>query len=441
MKKRFLAALLALCLILLLTGCSGKGLGTGEELLSPPEPSGEYAEIFAALKNSVTAKYTLKYPTKGDYRSAIIVSDLNGDKQNEAVAFYSTTEENTVMVHINFIEKSGEEYKSIGDIKIVGSDVECVEFADLDNNGNKEIIVGYNVYGNVDKQVAVYEVSKGVPVQKCLEKYTEFIICDLDFDGVSGLFIAEHDAAAKTATAKLMQVEGGNIVQKGTCALDGNVTSLYPPKLTKLESGRPAVYIDAVKGNGTLTEVVYYDNGVLSNPFFDPETLVTTSTFRQSSVTCRDINSDSILEIPMLSLLPTASNLVFTENVSVTKWCVPEGNNLIVAKAMNMNYIDGYSLRIPDNLSGNICIMQNADSRLRVVYLYDEKTGKATYELFRVQVVSENLWDSAEFKKEGLSVLARENGLVYVFGIGNFRGANALTKEQIVNIFALIEEE
>lgn len=439
--KKILLAILSLCFVFLLTGCSGKGLGSGEELLSPPEPSGEYALISAALKNSVTGKYTLKYPTKGNYRSAIIVDDLNDDGEKEAIAFYSTTEENTVMVHINFIEKSGEEYKSIGDIKIVGSDVECVEFADLDNNGSREIIVGYNIYGNVDKQVAVYEISKGVPVQKCLEKYTEFIICDLDFDGVSGLFIAEHDAANKTATAKLMQVQGGNIVQKGTCALDGNITSYYPPRLTKLESGRPAVYIDAVKGNGMLTEVIYYDNGVLSNPFFDPEKLVTSATFRQSSATCRDINSDSVLEIPMLSPLPIASNLVFTENSSVTKWCVPEGESLIVAKAMYMNYIDGYSLRIPDNLSGNICIMQNADSRLRVIYLYDEKTGKAIYELFRIQVTTENAWDSGEFKRDGFGELTRANGLVYAFSLGNFRGDDAVSKEQLINIFALIEEE
>ena len=441
MKKRLLAFVLCICLIFCLTGCTGRGLGTGEELLSPPEPSGEYAQILTALKSSITGKYTLKYPTKGDYRSAIIVNDLNGDQKNEAIAFYSTTEDNTVMVHINFIEMVEDRYESVGDIKIVGSDVECVEFSDLDKNGNTEIIVGYNIYGNVDKQVAVYEFSKGVPVQKCLEKYTEFIICDLDFDGVSGLFIAEHNATEKTATAKLMQVDGGNIVQKGTCALDGNITSLYPPRLTRLESGRPAVYIDAVKGNGMLTEVVYYDNGVLSNPFFDPETLVTTATFRQSSVTCHDINSDSILEIPMLSPLPTASNLVFTENVSVTKWCVPEGNSLIVAKAMLMNYTDGYSLRIPDNLSGKICVMKKTDSRLRVIYLYDEKTGKAGYELFRIQTVAEKTFDSADYKKDGFGELVRANGLVYAFRLGNYDGADALNKDQIMNIFALIEEE
>ena len=441
MKKRFLALILTVFLSVSLCGCSGSWFSTAEELLSPPEPSGEYALISAALKESVTAKYTLKYPTKGDYRSAIIVNDLNGDGVREAVAFYSTTVDNTVTVHINFISKADEGYKSVGDIKLIGSDVECVEFADLDNNGNTEIIVGYNVYGNVDKQVAVYELVNGTPVQKCLEKYTEFIICDLDSDGVSGLFIAELNATDKTATAKLMQVVKGNIIQTGTCALDGNVTSYFSPRLTKLENGRPAVYIDAVKGNGMLTEVVYYDNGILSNPFFDPETLVTSATFRQSSVTCRDINSDSILEIPMLSQLPTASNLVFTDNLSVTKWCVPSENNLVVARAMFMNYTDGYSLRIPDKLSGNLCVMQKTDTRLRVIYLYDEKTGNAVAELFRIQTVAEKTWDSSDYQKDNFGELTRANGLVYAYRLGNHNGPEALTKEDILNIFALIEEE
>ncbi len=441
MTKRFILTVAALFMCLCLCACSGGGIGTGENLLSPPEPSGEYALISAALKESVTGKYTLKYPTKGDYRSAIIVSDLDGDKVNEAIAFYSTTVENTVTVHINFILKKNGEYKSAGDIKIIGSDVECVEFADLDKNGNTEIIVGYNIYGNVDKQVAVYEFVGGTPVQKCLEKYTEFIICDLDSDGVSGLFIADLNATDKTAVAKLMQVQEGNIVQKGSCSLDGNVTSYYRPQLTRLESGRPAVYIDAVKGTGMITEVVYYDNGVLSNPFFDAETMTTQATFRQSSVMCRDINSDSVLEIPMLSPLPTASNLVLTDGASVTKWCVPEGNNLIVVRSMLMNYTDGYSLRIPDNLAGNICVMRKTDSRLRTIYLYDAKTGKATSELFRMQAVAEKSWDSAEFNRDGFGELARANGLVFAYRLGNYDGAEAVTKEDILNIFALIEEE
>lgn len=441
MKKRFAAAVLALMLCLCLCGCEGIGLGSGENLLSPPEPSGEYALINAALKDSITSKYTLKYPTKGDYRSAIIVNDLNGDEVNEAIAFYSTTMDNTVTVHINFILKNEGEYKSVGDIKIVGSDVECVEFADLDKNGNTEIIVGYNIYGNVDKQVAVYEFSAGTPVQKCLEKYTEFIVCDLDSDGVSGLFIADLNSTDKTAVAKLMQVKSGNIVQTGSCPLDGNVTSFYRPQITKLSSGRPAVYIDAVKGTGMITEVVYFDNGVLSNPFFDTETFATNATFRQSAVMCRDINADSVLEIPMLSPLPTASNLVLTDGISVTKWCVPEGNNLIVVSALIMNYTDGYYLRIPDNLSGNLCIMRKTDSRLRVVYLYDSETGKATNELFRIQTVAEKTWDSADYQKDGFDELARGNGLVYAYRTGSLRGENAADKQDILNIFTLIEEE
>ncbi len=440
MVKRFLAMVLALCLCLLLTACSGD-FDSGENLLSPPEPSGEYALISAALKESVTGKYTLKYPTEGNYRSAIIVNDLDGDGTSEAIAFYSTTIDNTVTVHINFIIKQDGAYKSAGDIKIIGSDVECVEFSDLDKNGNTEIIVGYNIYGNVEKQVAVYEFKGSTPVQKCLEKYTEFIICDLDADGVSGLFIADLNSADKTAVAKLMQVDEGNIVQAGSCPLDGNVTSYYAPQLTKLESGRPAVYIDAVKGAGTLTEVVYYDNGVLSNPFFNPETQVTEATYRDSAVTCRDINSDSVLEIPMLSPMPTASNLVQTDSVSVTKWCVPKDDSLIVTRAMLMNYTDGYSLRIPENLSGKLCVVKRTDSRLRVFYFYDEASGKAAGELFRMQAVAEKTWDSAEFGRDGFDELTRANGLVFAYRLGNFEGAEAVSKDDISNIFALIEEE
>ena len=146
MVKRIIALFLAGVLILMLCGCDSFGI-TDDELLSPPKAQGVYGIISDVLKNSITEKYTLKYPTSGEYRSAIVLKDINNDGVEEAVAFYTTTTDNTVSVHINLIAKINGEYVSVGSSKIVGSGVERLEFCDLGGDGKQEIIVGYYVFG------------------------------------------------------------------------------------------------------------------------------------------------------------------------------------------------------------------------------------------------------------------------------------------------------
>ena len=83
--KRLLAGIAAL-LCLPLCGCSMLA-GDTAELLSPPELSGDIAPIAAAIAASAGGEYTLKYPSKGNFRSAVIQNDINGDGTLEAFAF------------------------------------------------------------------------------------------------------------------------------------------------------------------------------------------------------------------------------------------------------------------------------------------------------------------------------------------------------------------
>lgn len=76
------------------SGCSSIGLND-TELLRPPRATGEKAEIQNVIDNTVGTDYTLQYPKKGDYHSAIITEDLNGDGNEEAMVIYRTNAETT----------------------------------------------------------------------------------------------------------------------------------------------------------------------------------------------------------------------------------------------------------------------------------------------------------------------------------------------------------
>ena len=85
--KNVLSAFLIAALIAVSTGgCNVTDLGS-DSLLRPPKTMGDEAEIEQLIADTAKHGYTLKYPKSGSYRSAIIMSDLDGDGVDEAVPF------------------------------------------------------------------------------------------------------------------------------------------------------------------------------------------------------------------------------------------------------------------------------------------------------------------------------------------------------------------
>ena len=154
--KKIIAFLFSFVLIFSLAGCSTANLSKGD-LLAPPKPSGEMYKIQKALEKAVKSNVKLKYPTSGEYRSAFILKDLDGSgSENYCIALYAVGEEASQNIHINIIKNTEDEWVSLHDTYFASSNVEMIDFHDFTGDGVLEIIVGFNVYSGVDKQVAVF---------------------------------------------------------------------------------------------------------------------------------------------------------------------------------------------------------------------------------------------------------------------------------------------
>ena len=83
MKKRFGALLLAIGLVLALTGC----IQSPESLYRLPKLPKEYRNLQEKLSQLLAAGLTYASPVSGSNTQSIQLQDLNGDGLEEAVAF------------------------------------------------------------------------------------------------------------------------------------------------------------------------------------------------------------------------------------------------------------------------------------------------------------------------------------------------------------------
>ncbi len=433
MLKRILYLLLTVAICCSFSSCSILETD-GDALLSPPRLEGELYYIQEALIDYAGEEITLKYPTSGDYRSAFVLRDINGDGREEAFAFYSKTEDSTVTMHINVLSKE-DEWKTKGDIGVVGSGIEKVVFGDLAGDGVEEISVGWSIYGSVDRQVGIYSFDGNMLTQRTMENYTDFLSIDIDDDKTNELFVINLNLTDKTAIAKAISVNEQGVEEKGVVALDGSVSSHYAPVLSKLADGRPAVYIDAVKGSGSLTEIVWFEEDGLKS-VCDSKTAVTSLTYRPSVVVSRDFNNDGVLDIPLQSLLLSTKDKEDFDKVYVTDWSNFDGKEIKTVVSAFMNYSDGYYITIPEGRKDRLHLARKTDSRLRIFYSYDPKTGTQGAEVFRVLVLSQVDFDAG--KGQGYNVL-RERGNLHFLARVSENNDLLFTGEELNMNFGIIE--
>ncbi len=437
--KYFLCLTVAVVTAFVLCGCDLFAVDI-VGLLSPPQPSGDIYPIQQALSKSVSGEYTLKYPSSGDRRSAVILEDIDADNHFEAFAFYSTVLDEITYMNVNYIVSNSGEWKSLGAQSIMAGGIEMVEFCDLDNDGVSELIIGWEIYGSTEKQLAVYSCGKDGLSQRMLKHYTNFLCCDLDENDEYEVFIHHLDATKSSNTVSLMVIEDNGVSEIAGCLMDKTVKSALKPVLSTLSSGQPAIYIDEIKGAGAVTEVLYFSQGKLSNPLLDTDTAENTKTLRSSSILMCDINRDGILEIPVSKELPSALPVENVEKFFYTSWCSFNGDTLSEKELTIMNPADGYYLDIPVKWSGNIALSRNTEENLRTVFSYDPVTMTAGETVAYFRVIDEKKWKDSEFFQSGYIEICRKDGKVFIGKKLSVGSAISVTDDELKSILRLIEE-
>lgn len=417
MKKRF-AAVVMTVLLVLLSGCSGFSLSVSENL-APPKPSGELYEIQKALEASVGHDVDLVYPSSGKYRSAIITKDINSDGKYDVFSFYSTeTDDKTTVMHINYIRWIDERWVSVTDMQVDASGVESIEFVKLDNSDTPKVLVNWERYSANNKRLSVYDIDSGELDELTNEVYSVYTTCDFDSDGIFEIVAVYLDPEKKLSTATLLSLGDDGLSEKSTCRLDGTVTAYYPPMLSKLTTGETALFIDADKATGMITEVLRIKDDQLVSAVPYMSNMENVNTLRVSSVRSVDYDGDGSIDIPLAYKIPTVSTSSEEDSAYMTVWNSFDGVIFKPIFHTVINYTDGYYFNIPPNWVNAVAVERRLSEKERAFYRWDPLMLELGEEILRIRAVPLADWENGKSGLDGYSEISRslEEAFVVRFG-------------------------
>ena len=162
MAKKIRALAAALLLSLSLGGCGGFNFEFNpEELYALPELPAKYTELNARLNAILEDGAEYAAPTSGANIQPVQLTDLDGDGQQEAVAFFRKAEDEKPLKIYIFSAKE-DSYEQSAVIEGSGASVYSVVYTDLDGDGRTEIIVGWRVNAEL-QALSVYALDAAGP--------------------------------------------------------------------------------------------------------------------------------------------------------------------------------------------------------------------------------------------------------------------------------------
>jgi len=342
-KKKIIIVFLVVAAVVLLTGCLSI---TADELYSLPEVSEEYLRLRAHINVLLNQGAEFAPPTRGPNRQSVQLVDLNGTGTNEVIAFFAIPAESVLRIYI--FELIDGDYTIADTIEGVGTEIESVRYIDMDGDGVKEIVVGWQM-GSALRYMSIYSMS-GFHNQEIVGpvEYTEISVFDISGDGTDDVIILRmltQDAGPVAEVYSLMQ--DGEVV-KEEARLSAGIESISRILTGRLIDDTPAVFIDSegtFEKGSLVTDILIFNRGNFTNVSLTIASGVSEATVRHRMASA-DINKDGIIKVPALRLLIAQSE---TEYFAIDWYTFRRTGQGNLALTTYHNNFDEWFLILPDN--------------------------------------------------------------------------------------------
>ena len=415
---KFLAvALAAVIMSGVFCSCSDSSL-EGGALITAPTLFEEQDEIMRALKRSAGDKITLEYPRTGENRSAFILSDIDGDGESEALAFYRPASDklNQDIIHINVLdntEKNG--WVSMCDTVGLASSIDRVSIAPFGDR--KEIIIGWDVMTDREKTLVCYSLMSGNLVRDYTATYVEFAAADFWSQNEGSELVtlnysrAEENLTQPTQHARLITLSNKEFKVISSTPLDSRVAGYKSCIAGKYNEQSVGYFIDGTIDAATVnTQILTVsEGGQILNQLLGPDNKTAAENLHKPTLLTQDINGDGVYEVPHQEIVTGYESVPESEQIFKTIWKQFEGGALKKNLTMYINSALGLRVMIPESLEGNITLRPIMAQNEIVFYEYKESLENSSEPLFSIRVSQKELYEP----QDGYDVL-RSNEYVVV---------------------------
>ena len=436
MKKAILLFSMIFALIIL-SGCS---ITAVDELYSLPKTSEQYLQLEELALHEKALGFDYSAPISGNYRQSILLSDLDNDGQDEALAFFRDSEQ-TLKICI-YSHGNSEDFELVSTIDGEGTSIRRVDFADMDGDGRPELLVLWQISADI-RVLNVYSLdgwnaSELLSVSNC----TEFRFADMDGDSCSDLMVLNF-SATEQGSLSLYKLSRDREIIPSVAKLSPGITSLVRLRAGSIGKNVTAIFAEGVMEDGTYITDIFIDrDGELVSLTADKLTGVS-SARRSYEVYSADIDNDKYLEVPFTVRLYSQTE-GFAGYQRFDWYSYDEYGNSTMDISTYHCYSDDWYIILPNDIRENLTLRREdrvTGERVVVFSVYDQQEDSVTDLMIIYKLTGDNRHDRA--KLENRFVLLENYTSIYAAEI-LYDGSGDIapfTSEDVKKNFSLIYME
>ena len=224
-----------------------------------------------------------------------------------------------------------------------GAAFEQVDYVDIDGNPGCELVVGRRLGDQMMRIAAVFSFAEGQSNQLINTIYAKFYTTDMDSDGKADLMVLrEGDTEASYGSAVVYSYVDNAMVRSKEVRLSQRVDQIKRTKVSRLQSGEPALYISSVfHDSAIVTDVLTIQNGNLTNLNSGGKLSYSVETLRNYYLYMEDIDDDGVMEMPSLMEIRPAPNQADAKPQQLVYWYAIDSEGYEIQKAFTFHNVDG----------------------------------------------------------------------------------------------------
>ena len=421
MKKRCLFGALLLAASLSLSAC---GYRTVQEMYRFPKRTQEYTALQSTIEQAMSGM-EFASPVTGENQQTVQTADLDGDGRQEYLVFARENSEKPLKILI-FHETEDEQYYLMETLHMNGSAFEAVEYADMDGRPGKELVIGRRLSNQVMRIASAYSFADGQSNQLINTIYTKFLTTDLNEDGIQELVvIREGDTDVSAGSSVIYTLQGESMERSREVRLSQRVEQIKRVKISRLQSGEPAVYVSStINDSAIVTDVLMMKNGEFIN-------LNSTGRLAYSV-------KDGIMELPsLLDMRSVHPELESTEPQQLVYWYAIDSEGRQTEKLYTFHNVEGgwyLRLNIDANQADRMSVER--DGQKLNFYIWDESFEDARL-LFSIRTLT-GKDRIQEASKDNQIVLYQTDSVIYTARLETGGLASGITQEYLTDSFRLM---